>query len=170
VDHQVDLAPVGRLQRAMLLPGERASARGLNEVVRKIPFGRSRRAWLWAGAALAAGLLLMVFEQMPGENRDLPREVAMRDHLESDRSAADTDLRMRALESPDSPPSLDVTDDVIASAPATEPVAGREPTTVPPAAGLARRAVGSPAPALGNTVVHDDVESWRWTGRTCKPE
>jgi anti-sigma factor RsiW len=68
-----------RAERTMLLPGERASARGLNEMVRKLPFGRSKRAWFWAGAALAAGLMLMFFEREPERNEGLPGAVALRD-------------------------------------------------------------------------------------------
>jgi hypothetical protein len=63
----------------MLVPSERASARGLSDLVRKMPFGRSKRAWVWAGVAVAAGLMLMIFDKEPAQKEGLPAVVANRD-------------------------------------------------------------------------------------------
>jgi anti-sigma factor RsiW len=65
-------AVLRRAERAMLVSDQPSSPGGLNEVVRKIPFGKSLRAWAWAGAALAAGILIMVFTVEPGNDEDRP--------------------------------------------------------------------------------------------------
>ncbi len=146
-----------RAERAMLVSGERASARGPGDVVRSIPFGRSKRAWLWAGAAIAAGLMLMIFERRPDENGDLPRQVALQDRVERDRSDADKSLEMRALESPSSPAAATASDGIVALKPELQPVEELESTAVPPSASMARRAVPAPAPARENAVIRDEV-------------
>jgi hypothetical protein len=98
-----------RAERAMLVSGEGASARGLSEVVRRIPFGRSKRAWFWAGAALAAGLMLMVFQQEPERNRDLLGDVALRDRdavaLNETLPQLEVQSREKAKEEVASPPA-----------------------------------------------------------------
>ena len=144
-------------ERAMLVSGERASARGLTDVVRNLPVGRSRRAWLWAGAAIAAGLMLMIFERRPDENDQLPRQVALQDRVERDRSDADKSLEMRALESPSSPAASTASDGIVALKPEMQPAEELESTAVPPTADLARRAVAAPVPARENAVIRDEV-------------
>lgn len=67
-----------RAERAMLVSGKRDSAGGPNEIGRRMPFGRSKRAWFWAGTAIAAGLMLMVFERELGRNEELPDAVALK--------------------------------------------------------------------------------------------
>ncbi len=67
-----------RAERAMLVPGERVSASGPDEKAWRMPFGRSKRSWFWAGAALAAGLLLMVYDRAAEHDQNLPNEVALR--------------------------------------------------------------------------------------------
>ena len=67
-----------RAERAMLVSGERASADGPNEIGLRMPFGRSKRAWFWAGTAIAAALMLMVFEREPGRKEELPEAVALK--------------------------------------------------------------------------------------------
>jgi hypothetical protein len=76
-----------RAERAMLTnsaapsgePASAGGASGLLDVLRKIPVGRSRRAWVWAGTAIAAGLLIMIFDRGPDDNAELPNELAQRD-------------------------------------------------------------------------------------------
>jgi anti-sigma factor RsiW len=79
-----------RAERAMLssdasTAGESASAGGVGglvELARKLPFGRSLRAWAWAGTAIAAGLLIMIFDRDADQNANLPEEVAVRDRAD----------------------------------------------------------------------------------------
>ncbi len=79
-------AVLRRAERAMLSSksstGEVAVATGLVDVLRKIPIGRSRRAWAWASMAIAAGLVIMIFDKNPEGDADLPGEVAVRDATE----------------------------------------------------------------------------------------
>ena len=93
-----------RAERAMLVTGERAAARGENQSSRRVfPIGRSKRAWFWAGAALAAGVMLMVFERMPDQNRNLPGQVAERGPAAQDKKEQNeprAPLTVRALEAP----------------------------------------------------------------------
>jgi len=78
-----------RAERAMLVPGEQSPAGGLGGVAKRIPFGRSKRAWIWAGMALAAGLMLMFFEREPERNQGLPDAVAKRDDTSQDEALFD---------------------------------------------------------------------------------
>lgn len=66
-----------RAERAMLVAGEAGSVNRAAPVTRQLPFGRSKRAWFWAGAAIAAALMLMFIERDAPKNADLPREVAL---------------------------------------------------------------------------------------------
>ena len=124
-----------RAERAMLVSGERASAGGLNEVARRIPFGRSKRAWFWAGATLAAGLMLMVFAREPGRNQDLTGEVA---RLKSPAPRGDSPVP--ELRSSDR--AKDEAGDVVASVPTTAPAAS-PPATVSVPGEMASREVAS---------------------------
>lgn len=70
-----------RAERAMLVSGEQAggdsrTGDSIRERVAAFPIGRSKRAWFWAGAALAAGLLLMIFDRNPARDANLPEQVA----------------------------------------------------------------------------------------------
>ncbi len=111
-----------RAERAMLVPSERAPALGLSDVVRRIPFGRSKRAWVWAGLALAAGLMLMFFDWEPERNQGMSGVVAQRDHSTSSaetrsepQSQGQVDVDNLAAEPPASP----------ASSPASAPLAAK---------------------------------------------
>jgi hypothetical protein len=66
-----------RAERAMLVAGEAGSVKRAEPVARQLPFGRGKRAWFWAGAAIAAALMLMFIEREAPKNADLPREVAL---------------------------------------------------------------------------------------------
>ena len=95
------------------------------------PIGRSKRAWFWAATALAAGLLLMVFQQAPDKNRDLPNLVAQGERGDAQKTVALRRneplpaLEMRAVE-----PTRDDVAQVVESPP-TEPAA--QPAAAPPA-------------------------------------
>lgn len=67
-----------RAERELLVSGERPATRGPSDILRRFPFGRSKRAWFWAGAALAAGLMLMLIEREPEHDGRLPERVASR--------------------------------------------------------------------------------------------
>jgi hypothetical protein len=76
----VDLSePVLRRAERAILTSEEQAADGISVEAWTMPFGRSKRSWFWAGAALAAGLMLMFFERGVNERGDLPNQVAMRD-------------------------------------------------------------------------------------------
>jgi hypothetical protein len=87
-----------RAERAMLVPGEQP-ADSKHDRMAAFPIGRSKRAWFWAGAALAAGLMLMIFQRDPARDRDLPNEVA-KNERDSDlvRSEPLSSLEFRAVE------------------------------------------------------------------------
>lgn len=108
-----------RAEREMLASDSHAphapSAAGrFAELVRRVPIGRSRRAWFWAGAAIAAGLLIMIVEREPAPNADLPREVARRDAASEDRSS-----RRLEMEAVDKPPAERSESFAVAGRPAT---------------------------------------------------
>ena len=100
-----------RAERAMLVPGERAPAGGVRNLVRRLPFGRSKRAWVWAGVALAAGLMLMFFDREPERNQGLPAVVAERDRaaelkpLAVEQSSASGEVETLAVGRPAAPAS-----------------------------------------------------------------
>ena len=72
-------AVLRRAERAMLAANEQTPVGGAGDAAWTIPFGRSKRSWFWAGAALAAGLLLMFYERGVNERGDMPNQVAMGD-------------------------------------------------------------------------------------------
>src|SRR5262245_8966905 len=68
--HPGDLAAtvLRRAERAMLTTEALASSAAssiptgrLSELASKLPIGRSRRSWFWAGLTIAAGLIIMFF-------------------------------------------------------------------------------------------------------------
>jgi hypothetical protein len=88
-----------RAERAMLVPGELASTSAREKFTPSFPIGRSKRAWFWAVSALAAGILLMVFQQAPERNNGLPGQVARNDRGELSRDRPLPPLSMKAIES-----------------------------------------------------------------------
>jgi hypothetical protein len=87
-----------RAERAMLVPGELASPSEREKFTPSFPIGRSKRAWFWAISALAAGILLMVFQQAPERNNGLPGQVARNDRGEISRDRPLPPLSMKAIE------------------------------------------------------------------------
>jgi hypothetical protein len=87
-----------RAERAMLVSGE-LPADSKHDRMAAFPIGRSKRAWFWAGAALAAGLMLMIFQRDPARDRELPNQVA-KNERDSDlvRSEPLSSLEFRAVE------------------------------------------------------------------------
>jgi hypothetical protein len=97
-----------RAERAMLVSsaGEPALAGGGAAVQKRaasqLSIGRSTRGWLWAGMAIAAALMLMVFQTEPGQDDELPREVAMQSDEPPAAARPVSDLEFRAVD--ESPP------------------------------------------------------------------
>jgi hypothetical protein len=71
----------------------RTAAGGASEAAWSMPIGRSKRSWFWAGAALAAGLMLMFFERGANERGDLPNQVAVADRDMAREPMGHTELR-----------------------------------------------------------------------------
>ncbi len=59
------------------------AAKELRSAGPSFTLGRSRRGWVWAAMAVAAGLLIMVFQPVTDKNRD----VALRDVIKTDEAA-----------------------------------------------------------------------------------
>ena len=89
-----------RAERAMLIAKDAGSTSRPNEVAHRLPVGRSKRAWIWAGMALAAGLMLMFIEREAGQNAGLPQKVAMKEPAAAAQREPMGPLTVRALDVP----------------------------------------------------------------------
>jgi Putative zinc-finger len=125
-----------RAERAMLVPEERAPADGAINQLHRLPFGRSKRAWIWAGMALAAGLMLMFFDREPERNQGLPGAVARRDRAES---------KVESLSEPRSSGQEEV--DALAAARPAAPASA--PALAPASARVSSSAAETPLAAAG---------------------
>lgn len=151
-------------ERAMLLSGERGSAGAEDQTSRRaFPIGRSKRAWFWAGAALAAGVMLMILQQRPGKDAALPREVAVRERIDPDRVEDAAPPAMRALDTSES--STVSGEPFAASAPVAESdrTSGLESLRAPASNGAARRVAVS-APRGREFAARDNSDSFRGGG------
>lgn len=105
-----------RAERAMLVSGELASASGKEKFTTSFPIGRSKRAWFWAGAALAAGLMLMIFQRDPARDAGLTSEVAKSEReSDSGRNQPLSRLESRAAESAVEQPVEPLADNPVAA-------------------------------------------------------
>jgi hypothetical protein len=132
------------------------------DVMRRIPIGRSRRAWAWAGAALAAGLLIMVVEREPAPDADVPREIARREAETGDRALSP--LRWEAAEEP----PTDGRDAVASSPPASAPAAAPTPGVAGGGGfgggGVLHRSESPPAPSSAEAVATAESGARRFLG------
>ena len=111
MDGDLSESVLRRAERSMLVSGERPSDGGPVETAWRLPFGRSKRSWFWAGAALAAGLLLMVHEGRDEPDEPLPNQVALgRRELSTERAPLAMrsvgELREKSVDLPVEAPSL----------------------------------------------------------------
>lgn len=90
-----------RAERAMLVAKDAKQAGYIEPATRRLPFGRSKRAWFWAGAAIAAGLMLMFIEREAPRNADLPKEFALNRPRAEAPEGPLPPLAMRSLEARD---------------------------------------------------------------------
>jgi hypothetical protein len=83
-----------RAERVMLVTDDDRAP----EAFQRMPFGRSKRAWFWAGTALAAGLMLMIFDWTENQDAGLPNQVALKRPAAAAPSEPRMPPAMRALE------------------------------------------------------------------------
>jgi anti-sigma factor RsiW len=76
----------------------------IGEVTRRLPIFGSRRSWIWATLAVAAGLMIMVLERGDEKGKQLPA-VAHNDSANADRSAGANGSREKRAETVVSAPS-----------------------------------------------------------------
>jgi hypothetical protein len=165
----VDLsdAVLRRAERAILATNEQTAANertpagGASERAWTMPFGRSKRSWFWAGAALAAGLLLMFYDRGVNERGDMPNRVALgerdKDH-ETERERVRKPmgrLELRAAESVVAEGRADAKEETIdrfAEAPAAPAMSTRGPAEAnKPASGAMALERGREVAALDAT-------------------
>jgi hypothetical protein len=132
-----------RAERAMLVAKDAGSTSPPNEVAHRLPFGRSKRAWIWAGMAVAAGLMLMLIEREADQNAGLPQEVAMKEPALTAEKEPMGPLTLRALERPAEESSV------------AEAIDGARP--VPPLGDAPRSAVARGAVASGEPVSREAI-------------
>jgi len=129
-----------RAEREMLVAGKAKSAKEPEQVAHPLPFGRSKRAWFWAGAAIAAGLMLMFIEREAPRDAELPKEVALNRPRPQSPEGPLPPLAMRAIEAKDETTDAPTLGEPVAAAPvapATDWSADRVATLESPAAGEA---------------------------------